>query len=127
MPARTTYEYAVIRLMPRIERGEYINVGVILYCRAQQFLGARTRLDGARARALFGGVEVAEVEEQLQRIPQLCRGGDDAGALGQEPLNERFRWLTAPRSTILQPSPVHIGLSDDAAATLDRLFAILVE
>ncbi|HWQ11493.1 MAG TPA: DUF3037 domain-containing protein [Roseiflexaceae bacterium] len=126
MPARSVFEYAVIRVVPRVERGECINAGVVLLCRARRFLQARIHLDRARLLALAPDVDVEAVAEQLAHIPLVCRGGPEAGPLGELPAHERFRWLTAPRSTIIQPSPVHSGICDDPQAALDHLFETMV-
>lgn len=126
MPARSVFEYAAIRVVPHVERGECVNVGVVLFCRTRRFLEARIRLDRARLRVLAPDLDLAAVEELLAFIPLVCRGGAAAGPIGALPLHERFRWLTAPRSTVVQPSPVHTGLCDDPAAALERLFAALV-
>ena len=126
MPARNVFEYAVIRVVPRVERGECVNVGVVLFCRSLRFLDARIALDEARLLALAPGLDIPAVREQLDHIPPICRGGAEAGPIGLLPPHERFRWLTAPRSTIVQPSQVHSGLCDDPKAALDRLFDAMV-
>lgn len=126
MPARSAYEYAVIRVVPRVERGEFVNAGVVLLCRQRRFLGARVQLDPARLHALWPELDSAPLDAQLQHIPIICAGGRAAGPLGELPLFERFRWLVAPRSTVLQPSPVHCGLCEEPAETLERLFRGLV-
>ena len=120
---RTPFEYAVIRLMPRVERGELINVGVLLYCQQRDFLGARTHLDAARARALAPDLDLLEVAAALGSWDRTC-GGD--GPAHRMSLGERFRWLAAPRSTMIQAGPVHTGLTADPAADLDRLVDTLV-
>jgi hypothetical protein len=117
------FEYAVIRVVPRVERGEAINVGVIVYARAYRYLCARIALDEARLRALDPRVDVAAVRAGLAAFERACT----QGPLAERPLGERFRWLTAPRSTMVQPGPVHSGLTSDPAGELDRLFATLVE
>ena len=127
MPARDVFEYAVIRLVPRVEREEFINVGVVLFCRARQFLDARMALDLERIAALAPHLDVAAFQEQLSHIPLICKGGAAAGPIGLLPQPERFRWLVAPRSTIVQPSPVHSGLCDDPEVELDRLMARMVD
>ncbi|WP_319461863.1 DUF3037 domain-containing protein [Micromonospora sp. RTP1Z1] len=120
---REPFEYAVIRLVPRVERGEQINVGVILYCQARDFLGARTHLDADRARALAPDVDLEAVAAALGSWDRTC--GGDGPARTMKP-GERFRWLAAPRSTMIQASPVHTGLTADPAAELDRLMDALV-
>lgn len=126
MSARSVFEYAIIRVVPRVERGEFINAGVILFCRTRRFLDACVELDTARLAVLAPGVDAGVVAEQLDYIPIVCRGGPAAGPIGTLPLHERFRWLTAPRSTVVQPSPVHCGLCDDPRATLSHLLATMV-
>jgi hypothetical protein len=120
------FEYAALRVMPRVERGESMNVGVIVYCRARDFLGCRVHVDAARLRALDPGLDLDGVRAALTAVECTCRGGPHAGQAGEEPLGSRFRWLTAPRSTIVQPGPVHAGLTGDPAAELDRLLDTLV-
>ncbi|HEY7483692.1 MAG TPA: DUF3037 domain-containing protein [Streptosporangiaceae bacterium] len=120
------YEYAVLRVVPSIERGETMNVGVVVYCRAKDFLGCRIRVDAERLRALSPALDVEGVRHALQAVDAVCCGGDQAGQAAGESLGGRFRWLTAPRSTIVQPGPVHPGLTDDPAAELERLFDLLV-
>jgi hypothetical protein len=126
MPTRSSFDYALVRVVPRVERGEQINAGVILYCRAQGFLAARIALDRARLVALDPTVDVAAVEAALALIPLVCSGDARAGAIGRLPENERFHWLTAPRSTVAQTSPVHSGLCDDPRAALDHLVETMV-
>ncbi len=116
------FEYALIRVVPRIERGEAINAGVILYCQQHRFLGCRILLNSRRLRVLDPAADVAAVRKALAALGDSCHHGRPA----QEPPGVRFRWLTAPRSTIVQPSPVHSGLTTDPAAELDRLFDDLV-
>jgi hypothetical protein len=117
-----SFEYALIRVVPRVERGEAINAGVIVYSQQNQYLCARIELDEPRLLALDPGVDVAAVRSALSAFEKACTEGPLAG----KPLGERFRWLTAPRSTIVQPGPVHGGLTDDPAAELTRLFDALV-
>lgn len=126
MPARSAFEYAAIRVVPRVERGEFVNVGALLLCRQRRFLAARLRLDLDRIRTLDATLDLELLRAQLEHIPLLCAGGAAAGPIGALPSYERFRWLTAPRSTVIQPSPVHVGLCDDPEAALERLFAQLV-
>ncbi|MCX7792441.1 MAG: DUF3037 domain-containing protein [Chloroflexaceae bacterium] len=123
MPATSVFEYALMRVVPRIERGEYVNVGVVLLCRQHDFLETRLRFDPARLRLLDPTLDLELLEAQLGHIPVICAGGAAAGPIGALPHYERFRWLTAPRSTIIQPSPVHTGLCADPRATLERIFA----
>lgn len=126
MPARSAFEYAAIRVVPRVERDEFVNVGALLLCRQRRFLAARLRLDPARVLLLDPTIDLAFLAEQLDHIPLVCAGGKASGPIGELPLYERFRWLTAPRSTVIQPSPVHVGLCDDPELALERLFAQLV-
>lgn len=121
MPADVTYDYAIIRIVPRVDRGEQINVGVILSVADSEFLDARIELDAALLRALDPAVDIAAVREQLDLILAVCRGGQDAGPIGTLPARGRFRWLVSPRSTMVQPSPVHTGRTSDPAACLERL------
>ncbi|GAA0672941.1 DUF3037 domain-containing protein [Kitasatospora atroaurantiaca] len=120
------YEYAVIRAVPRVERGECINIGVLLYCRQNAHLGARTHLDQARLLALDPVADVAGVRRALYGIEAVCSGGREAGPAAADSPGQRFRWLTAPRSAVVQPGPVHTGLTADPEAELRRLFEQLV-
>ena len=126
MPAPSAYEYAIIRVVPRVERGECINVGVVLFARTRRFLAAAIDVDAARLRAFAPTLDLEAVLQQLELFRPVCIGGRAAGPIGALTQAERFRWLVAPRSTIIQPSPVHTGLSDDPAAALERLTAQLV-
>lgn len=120
------FEYAALRVMPRVERGESMNVGVIVYCQARDFLGCRVHVDATRLRALDPDLDLDGVRAALSAVECTCHGGPHAGQAGDEPLGSRFRWLTAPRSTIVQAGPVHAGLTGDPAAELDRLLDTLV-
>lgn len=126
MREKHLFDYAVIRLVPNVEREEFLNVGVILYCQAQDFLQTAFELNAERLRAFSCDLKTAEVEEHLLAVERICAGGDQAGAIGKLPRGERFRWLTAPRSTVVQTSPVHTGLCVDASVTLMSLLAKLV-
>lgn len=126
MRAADTYDYAVVRVVPRIEREEFINAGVILSCQKLGFLGARIALDEARLLALAPDVDLELVRRHLAAIPAICAGHADAGPIGALPPRGRFHWLTARRSSIIQTSPVHTGRCGDPEATLDRLLAKLV-
>jgi hypothetical protein len=114
------FDYAVFRLVPRVEREEFFNVGVILSCPNFKFLGSRIYLDAEKLKCFAPGVNVDEVQHFLDVIPQICAGGE--GMIGNLTQRERFYWLTAQRSTIVQSSPVHTGLTEDPMATLERLF-----
>jgi hypothetical protein len=120
------FEYAVLRVVPRVERGEFINAGVVLYCRADRFLGARVHLDPVRLKALDPDADLEAVRAHLEAVRSVCGGGTEAGSVGQLPLGERFGWLVAPRSTVVQPSPVHTGLTGDPEAELERLLSKMV-
>ncbi|MEU4657140.1 DUF3037 domain-containing protein [Streptomyces sp. NPDC023723] len=123
---RDVYEYVLLRVVPRVERGECVNAGVLLYCRAKAFVAARTHLDEARLRALDPGADVEGVRAALRAVEAVCAGGASAGqAAGDDP-GRRFRWLIAPRSTVVQPGPVHTGLTTDPAAEIERLLEVLV-
>jgi hypothetical protein len=126
VPAEHTYDYAIVRLVPRVERGELINVGVILSCPAADFLEARIDLNPSRLLALDPALDVDGARAHLDVIPRVCRGGPEAGELGALPQRSRFHWLVSPRSTIIQMSPVHTGRTDDPAKTLQRLLETMV-
>jgi len=126
VPAEYTYDYAIVRVVPRVDRGEQVNVGVILSCADTDFLDARIEVDEAVLRALDPDVDLDAVRANLEVIPTVCRGGADAGPIGLLPARNRFRWLVAPRSTIIQPSAVHTGRTSDPAACLDHLMDRIV-
>lgn len=123
---REVYEYALLRVVPRVERGERINAGVIVYCRARGYVGARTHLDEARLLALDPDADVAGVRAALGAVERICAGGDEAGQAAGDDAGRRFRWLIAPRSTVVRPGPVHTGLTADPAAETERLLDLLV-
>jgi hypothetical protein len=126
---RVAFEYALVRIVPRVERGECLNAGVMLVCRPRRFLQARVRFDRARLLAFAPYLDeetVAGIERQLLLIPRIGAGDPDAGPIATLGLGERWHWLTAPASTIVQPGPVHTGLLIDPAACLDHLFATMV-
>ena len=127
MPAMHLFEYAVLRVVPRVEREEFLNVGIIVYCRSLGFLQTRYELPEARLHALAPDLDLPEVAVRLQAFERVCQGRATGGTIGQLPIAERFRWLTATRSTIVQTSPVHPGLCTDAGETLARLHAQLVQ
>lgn len=126
MPARSSFDYAIVRVVPLVEREEFINVGVILFCRTCPFLGARITLDRERLGALAPWLDLAEVEQQLALIPLICQSDPAGGPVAALPLWERFHWLVAPRSTVIQTSPVHTGLCEDPQVELDHLVATIV-
>ena len=125
MPGPENFSYAVLRVVPRIERGERLNVGVVLYCRRLDFLAARVGLDEDRLRALDPGCPASGVRPALDAIVAVA-AGTGGGPLSRLDPSDRFGWIAAPSSTIVQPSPVHTGLTTDPAADLERLFAQLV-
>ena len=125
-PVRSPYQYAVLRVVPSIERGECINAGVVLLCRARRFLAARTALHEALLAALAPGLDRGDVHAHLAAIERVAAGDGTAGPIAALTPAERFHWLTAPSSTIIQPGPVHTGLCDNPAEELERLFRELV-
>ena len=126
MSARNAFEYAIVRVVPRVEREEFVNAGVVLFCDACDFLEARVALDEARLRALAPGVDLALVRSHLDVIPAICAGGSAAGPIGELSRRERWNWLVAPRSTILQASPPHAGLCEAPRVWLERLVDAVV-
>jgi hypothetical protein len=126
VPTELTYDYAIVRVVPRVERGEQINVGVILSSVDGDFLQSRIELNRARLLALDPALDLEAIEAVLATIPAVCEGGSDAGPIGAMPPRERFRWLVSPRSTVVQMSPVHTGRSADPAAALERLMDVMV-
>ena len=121
-----TYDYAIIRVIPRVEREEFVNVGVIVSCPARGFLEARIQLDEQRLMALDATLDVATVRDHLAAIPTICAGGKPAGPIGQLTQRERFHWLVAPRSTVIQISPVHTGYCTNPTAVLAHLLNTMV-
>ena len=120
------FQYAMWRVVPRVERGEALNAGVVVFCRPKRFLGARAELDEALLAALAPGCDAAEVRAQLETLVAVAEGRPEGGRVAAMPESERFHWLTAPSSTIVQPSAVHTGLTDDPEGELGRLFGQLV-
>lgn len=123
MHGPASFDYALLRVVPRVERQEFINAGVVVYCPQKRYLAARIRLDEARLRALWPDADVALVEAHLRAVERICAGDASAGPIAALSLGERFHWLTSPRSTIIQPSPVHTGVCDATDELLDRLEA----
>ena len=121
MPALSSYDYAIVRVVPHVEREEFVNAGVILYCSSVPYLGARIELDPARLLALAPGVDLEDIERQLALIPLICAGDPLGGPIAELPLAQRFHWLVAPRSTVIETSVVHSGLCEDPEATLEQL------
>ncbi len=126
MPTRSSFDYAVLRVVPRVERGEFINAGVILFCPELRFLAAQIRFDENRLHALWPDIDLALIRAHLEGFHRVCEGNASAGPIARLSQRERFHWLVAPRSTILQVSPVHSGLCEDPQSTLDQLFRQLV-
>lgn len=126
-PRRSPFQYALVRVVPSIERGEAVNAGIILFCRPQRFLQARIGLQEAVVAALVPGWDPSTVRAHLEAIPGICAGEAWAGPIARLSQSERFHWLVSPSSTMVQPSPVHTGLTVDPGATLAHLFATLVD
>ncbi|MCM1947425.1 MULTISPECIES: DUF3037 domain-containing protein [Streptomyces] len=126
MTDRDVFEYALLRVVPRVERGECFNAGVVVYCRARSFVAARTHLDEAKLAALDPAADVTGVRAALRAVEGVCLGGDAAGQAASDDAGRRFRWLIAPRSTVVQPGPVHTGLTGDPEAEVGRLLDLLV-
>ncbi len=123
MLTRASFDYAVIRVVPRVERQEFLNAGVVVYCPERRYLAARTSLQAARVLALWPGADVTLIAEHLRAVERISEGDPHAGPIALLSQRERFHWLTAPRSTILQPSPVHTGVCDEMEGVLERLVA----
>ena len=120
------FEYAVLRVVPRVERGEYMNAGVVLYCQEARFLDARIHLDPERLRTFAPHLDHDAVMKHLEVARKVCAGGPEAGEIGALPMGQRFGWLAAPRSTVVQPSPVHTGLTKDPREALEHLMQKMV-
>jgi hypothetical protein len=127
MQDKLFFEYAVLRLVPRVEREEFINAGVVLYCPKQKFLQCRYELNENRIKAICPGADIEDMRKLLYAFQQVCNGNHDAGPIAQLPMPGRFRWLTATRSTILQTSKVHTGLCTDASIAIGHIFRQQVE
>jgi hypothetical protein len=126
MQEKNLFEYAVIRVVPKVEREEFLNVGVVVYCAQQKFLQVRFELDENRLKSFCSNCDIPEIKEYLLAFELICKGGPDAGPIGKLSLAERFRWLTATRSTVVQTSKVHSGLSADVPGMLASLYNQLV-
>ena len=126
MPERSPFDYAVVRVVPRVERGEFVNAGVIVSCPSRNYLKARVELDAGRVAALDPEFDRETVERHLAAIPLICEGGRAGGPIGLLPQRARFHWLVAPRSTIIQTSPVHTGFCEDGDQILEHLFRTMV-
>ncbi len=127
MPELCPFDYAVVRVVPRVERGEFVNAGVIVSCPTKGYLKARVRLDAERLAAIDPRADRETVERHLAAITLVCEGGPAAGPIGLLPQRARFHWLVAPRSTIIQTSPVHTGFCEDGDRVLEHLFRTMVE
>lgn len=126
MPDHFTYDYAIIRVVPKVEREEFVNVGVIVSCPQRSFLEARIELDENRLLALDSTLDLESIRAHLATIPAICAGGEQAGPIGQLTQRERFHWLVSPRSAVIQTSPVHTGRCDNPEAVLERLLETMV-
>jgi hypothetical protein len=126
VPEPNSFDYAIIRVVPRVERGERINAGIVLYCRGRDFLAARIELDRRRLMAMAPELDADLVEAHLESVKRICEGGPDAGPIGRLSQAERFHWLVSPRSTVIQLSPVHVGLCDKPEAALEHLLQTMV-
>jgi hypothetical protein len=122
VPVTHSFDYAVVRVVPCLERGEFINAGVILHCVVRGFLGSRVHLNEGRLLALWPDVDVELIRKHLEAFPKICAGDNDAGPIAKLSTSERFQWLASPRSTMIQVSPVHGGLCDSPETTLEELF-----
>ena len=127
MRERHAFDYALVRVVPRVERGEFLNAGVILFCSTLGYLDARVALDRERLLMLNPSIDLDLVQSYLEAIPKICAGGGEEGSIGSLPQRARFHWLVAPRSTVIQTSEVHSGVSDDPKAALESLFEKLVQ
>jgi hypothetical protein len=123
---RSSFDYAVLRVVPRVERGEFVNAGVVVLCLEQRFLDARVVIDDARLRALWPQLDVLLVRSHLDAIRKICLGEPEAGPIARLSLRERFHWIVSPRSTMIQVSPVHSGICESPEESLDRLTRLLV-
>jgi hypothetical protein len=123
---RHSFDYAVLRVVPRVERGEFINAGVVVFCLEQKFLQARIQVDEARLGALWSGLDCGQIRDHLGGILRICDGDRAAGPIALLSQRERFHWLVSPRSTVIQVSPVHSGICESPSQTLDELFELMV-
>ena len=126
MRAQNSFDYAILRLVPRVEREEFVNAGVVLFSLQKKFLEARVHLEPERLRVLWPELDYEMVRDHLEAFPKICAGSPDAGPIAQLPQRQRFHWLVSPRSTMIQVSPVHSGLSESPAEALESLFQKLV-
>jgi hypothetical protein len=121
-----SFDYAVLRVVPRVERQEFLNVGVIVFCREKRFLQARVNVDEQRLLSLWPQLDIAAVRQHTKAVVRICEGDAEGGVIAKLSQSERFHWLTAPRSTMMQTSPVHTGICDETDALLERLYTQLV-
>jgi Protein of unknown function (DUF3037) len=121
LPAPASFDYAILRVVPRVDREEFINAGVVVFCLEKRYLDARILINDERLRALWPELDVELVRAHLDAVPRICMGDASAGPIAKLSQRERFHWLTSPRSTIIQPSPVHTGVCDNTEGVLDRL------
>jgi len=121
VPTPASFDYSILRVVPRVERQEFINAGVVVFCPEKRFLGARIRLDAQRMKALWLDADVELAREHLEAVRRICEGDADGGPIARLSQRERFHWIVSPRSTIIQPSPVHTGVCDATDDLLDRL------
>jgi len=124
---RFVFDYAVVRVVPRVDRGEFLNAGVIVFCPTRGYLESRIELDRERLKLLAPSLDIAVVESYLEAIPKICAGGGESGSIGSLSQRERFHWLVAPRSTIIQTSDVHAGVAEEPREALESLFTKLVQ
>ena len=122
-----SFDYSIVRVVPRVEREEFVNAGLIVFCLERQFLQARVTVDEARLRALWPGLDIDLARKHLEAIPKICAGELSAGPIARLSQRERFHWLVAPRSTIIQVSPVHSGICEDPGKEIEQLFRTSVE
>ena len=125
-PSRSAFSYAVVRVVPDIEREEFLNAGLILFSRPHRYLVARTRLDSEALGSFSSGGDLDGLREQLSLVERIAAGSADAGPIARMTPSERFHWLTAPRSTAVQPGPIHAGVTDDPEGTFEHLWSVLV-
>jgi len=126
VPEQSSFDYAVLRIVPRVEREEFVNAGVIVFCPERQFLEAHIHIDESRLKALWPEIDIPLVREHLQAFPKICSGDPDAGPIARLSQRERFHWLVAPRSTIIQVSPVHTGLCEKPEQAIENVFRRLL-
>ena len=126
MPDRSSFDYAVLRIVPRVDREEFVNAGLVLFCLGQKFLHARVSIDEALVRSLYPDFDIDAARRHLEAFPRIAAGDAGSGPVALLNQRQRFHWLTAPRSTVIQVSPVHSGICEDARAEFDRLFQYLV-